>query len=131
MELSSPSPFSPLFFLFLRLRREVTDPRFIHGYESTQELDLIPVKRRLKRPHDAVFVPSRRPSCRLLCHVPNFRQCTIHNSTIFFLKILPCPFTVFWRGHFTWTTTAMFQLCHPIFYCCKRRSRFLRTAEYS
>ena len=35
------SPFGALFWLFLRLRCEVIDPCFIHGYESTQKPALL------------------------------------------------------------------------------------------
>lgn len=41
----------------------------------------------------------------------------------------------FWRGHLIWTTNAifvleahktLFKLCHPLLYCCKRRSKLPR-----
>ena len=73
------SPFSPLFWLFLRLMCEVIDPCFIHGYESTENIGFITVKHRQTLDWNiptTLFLfhceLTRHPSCAQLSHVYKF-----------------------------------------------------------
>ena len=85
-------PSSLFFWLFLRLRCQVMDPCFVHGYKSTQKNRLYGCKTSpntwLKHPYDTVFIPlwsNAAPILRTAFSCPNFHSiCDVQQ----FLKCL-------------------------------------------
>ena len=137
-------PFQSIVLTVPRLRCEVINTCFIHGYETTQKLGFIAVKhlycnilttllcsivnkRGSQLAHSILMSKfSVNMQCKTLFEMPTMSASwrtfsrRSSNTTVVFLHH-------FWRCHLIWSTTAMFvlaihtasfNLCH-CFYCCK------------
>ena len=81
------SSFSPLFWLFLRLRCEVMNPCFIHGYKSTQKIGFTSVKHHWSLDSNILatlflfhWERTRHPSCAQFSHVQIFSQYAMYST---------------------------------------------------